>query len=667
MKISLNWLTDYVDLSMPADKLAEFFTRIGLPCEEVTETATDVVFDLEITSNRPDLLGHIGVARELAAATGKQFRPPAMGKLPTRNKAADLTAVEVQAPDLCPRYTARVIRGVKVAPSPRWLIERLEAVGLRGINNIVDVTNYVLMEYSQPLHSFDYDKLAGNRIVVRCARPGEVMVSIDGTKCRLDEEMLIIADAGKAVAIAGVMGGIDTEVGDRTANVLIESAQFDPLTTRQTSRKLGILSESNYRFERGVDAVGVDEASLRACQMILDLAGGELAEGVVDVWAKPFVPPQVALRPKRCCALLGTDVPAERQSRILAALGLSPRADGDRIVCTIPSHRGDLRREADLVEEVARLEGYDKIPVAQKVAHAVTAEGPMQRTRRQVGRALSAAGFDEALTYTFIDQAEAELFGHAKTVRVSAAVRKTNNVLRPTLLPSLLRACKTNQDVGNADVGLYELAGVFPFAGRGKLPGERMELSLVTTRDLRQLRGALEAVVAGVAPDARLDVRPAGVAGLEAGVAGEVLLDARPVGVLGQVSQEVQHYYGLERQIAVASVSFDTLQSAASAKRVYHAVPRFPAVRRDLSAIVDESVTWSQLRSAIDAVVQPLRVSTEYVTTYRGKQAGAGKKSVTVTLVYRSGEGTLRSEQVDEQVASVMSALKQQLKAEFRA
>jgi len=273
MNISLNWLTDYVDVSLPVKELGELLTRIGLNLEGVTETDTDIVLDLEVTSNRPDCLGHLGVARELAAATGVEFRPPTIGDLPTSGVASELTSVEVVDPDLCPRYTARVLRNVKVGPSPNWLVERLDAVGLRSINNVVDATNYVLMEYSQPLHSFDYDKLAEHRIVVRRGKGGERMVSIDETTCTLDDSMLIIADAERPVAIAGVMGGLDTEVTEATTNVLIESAQFDPLSVRRTSRKLRLMSESNYRFERGVDPVGVDAASLRACQLILELAG----------------------------------------------------------------------------------------------------------------------------------------------------------------------------------------------------------------------------------------------------------------------------------------------------------------------------------------------------------------------------------------------------------
>ncbi len=668
MKVSLNWLTDYVDVSMPADKLAEMFMNIGTCCEEIIETATDIVLDLEVTSNRPDLLGHIGVARELAAATGAKFRRPEIGKLPTYGKVKDLTGVEVLAPDLCPRYTARVICGVKVGPSPAWLVERLESVGMRSINNVVDVTNYVLMEYAQPLHSFDYDKLEGRRIVVRRAAEGEHMVSIDGTKCRLDDSMLVIADAARPVAIAGVMGGLDTEVGEGTVNVLIESAQFDPLSIRRTSRKLNLMSESNYRFERKVDPVAVDEASLRACKLIIELAGGKLAEGVIDVWAKPFKPQKIELRPARCSAIFGADIPTDRQVELLASLGLQPKLDGNgqKIVCTQPSHRPDLTREIDLIEEIARLYGYDKIPVAGKITLSIAGESLPQRTRREIVSVLNSAGFDEAVTFTFVDVEEDALFGAVATVQVDAKVRKTNNALRSTLLPSLLRACKTNQDFGNAEVSLFELAEVFPTDGKSQLPDQHAELGMVTTGDLRDLRGALEAVVQKIDIDEQVTVVQRDAAGFAEGAACNVKLSNEVIGVMGIISPKVQDYYGLEKTVAAAAVRFDAILARAGRVKTCRPIPKFPAIQRDLSVIVDEGVTWQQIVEAIALVEQPLRESVQYVTTYRGKPIAAGRKSVTLNLVYRSGEGTLRSEQVDEAVAQILKTLGEKYAAEIR-
>jgi len=666
MKVSLNWLTDYVDVAgVPVAKLQNVLKRIGLPVEEVAETESDIVLDVEVTSNRGDCLGHLGIARELSAALGLELRPPAVGDLPIDGDVRDLTSVEVHDGDLCPRYTARVVRGVKVAPSPAWLVERLEAVGLRGINNVVDVTNYVMMEYSQPLHSFDHDKLTERRIVVRRARDGEMLVSIDGTKCQLDETMLVIADAARPVAIAGVMGGLNSEVDERTADVLIESAVFQPLSIRRTSRRLMLLSESNYRFERGVDPVGVDAASLRACQLIVQLGGGRLAGGVVDVWAEPWRPRTVRLRPARCDALLGIAVPPRRQVEILDRLGLSPRLDGGQIVCTIPPFRRDLLREADLIEEVARMVGYDAIPVRDRVTCAVRPVEPATRLRRLLTRSLNAAGFDEAVTFAFVDEAEAAMFGFERSVAVDKLTRKTNNVLRPTLLPSLLRACKVNQNAGNAEVHLFELAACFP-PGGGQLPAEHVELAMVSTGDVASLRGALAAAALRLAPEAKLDVRPAPAPHLADAAAGELLLNGEIVGTIGAVAEGVRHHYGLDKPLAAAAVRYEPLLAAARLVRAYQPVPRFPPVQRDLSLIVAEPVTWRQLADAVDAVAQPLRAGMEYVTTYRGRPVAEGHKSVTVTLTYRHADRTLRGEEVDEQVAQLVAALKQSLGAELR-
>ncbi len=668
MIVSLNWLTDYVDVSaMPAAELGELLTRIGICCDGIDRTESDVLFDLEITSNRPDCLGHIGVAREIAAATGKPLQLPDLGGVPEAPPpAGELTDVAVPAADLCGRYTARVVRGVKVAPSPGWLIDRLAGAGLRGVNNVVDVTNYVLLEYGQPLHAFDYDLLAEHRIVVRRGRRGEEIVSIDGTRCTLTEEMLVIADAEKPVAVAGIMGGVESEINAKTVNLLIESAQFDPLATRRAARALALMTESSYRFERGVDPVAVDAASLRACQLILQTAGGRLAQGLVDVWADPYQPPLVTLRTRRCRDLLGVDVDDKTQAGILRRLGLAPRLAGGKITCRIPPWRGDLRREVDLIEEVARLEGYEKIPLHDRVAHGVGPVSVEERARRRLRGALSAAGLDEAITYGFIDDAEAGMFGFAGGVRVDPAARRSNNLLRPTLLPSLLAACKRNQDAGNADVGLYELAAVFPPAGDDALPAEYTQLALLAGRDLRELRAALEAAADEVAPGAKLEVVPAAVGGLARDASAEVRLDGECVGAVGRIAPEVLDAYGLDGPLSAATIRFDALLQRAGNLPAYRPLPRFPPVSRDLAVVLDEHLPWSRLEQAIRSAHQPRLEAVEYVTTYRGRQVPCGKKSVTVSLTYRSGEGTLRSEEVEAMVAEVVAAVSGALGAALR-
>jgi phenylalanyl-tRNA synthetase beta chain len=425
------------------------------------------------------------------------------------------------------------------------------------------------------------------------------------------------------------------------------------------------MSESNYRFERGVDPVAVETASLRACQLILDSAGGKLADGVVDVWARPFEAASVSVRPQRCCDLLGMDVPVERQVEILNRLNLRPERNKDRIVCTIPPYRADLGREVDLIEEIARHVGYDAIPVAGEVTHPVNPQGPTHRIRSLVARTLAAAGFDEAITFAFVDVEQAGLFGSENPICVDRAARKTNNALRPTLLISLLTACKANQDVGNADVSLYELAAVFPPGGT-QSAREHVELAMATTGDLRDLRGAVEALVATVAPAATLTVTEADAAGMAKGLSGRIMLNGAPAGIIGCVASEVQEAFDLEREIAAATIDFESLLAVSQQRSLYQPVPRFPAVKRDLSLIVDEKVKWSGLADAITAVEQPMRVAVEYVTTFRGEPIPAGRKSVTVTLVYRSAEGTLRSEEVDTEVAVVVAALAKEFSAELR-
>lgn len=669
MKISLNWLTDYVDVSSyAAGELGEVFTRIGLCCESIEEIENDIVFDLEITSNRPDCLGHIGVAREIAATLSLELKLPDLDAIVSAGApVADLTSVEVECPDLCPRYTARVIRGVRIAPSPGWMVERLEAVGLRSINNIVDITNYVLMEYAQPLHAFDFNRLAGKRIIVRRARDGEQIVSIDGTQCTLTEDMVIIADAERPVAVAGVMGGIDTEVSDETTDVLIESAQFSPAAIRKMARMLSLMSESSYRFERGVDPLGVERASLRACGLILQLAGGQLANGVIDVWAEQYEPVEVSMRPARCRKLLGMDIPDHQQVEVLDRLGLSPRVRDEKIICSIPSWRRDLSREIDLIEEVARLVGYDKIPVGNEVVHPVLGIERDEWLRRQVYDVLRAGGFDEAITYGFIDDSEAALFGFRSGMHVDRRLRRTNNMLRPTLICSLLRACKINQDAGNPDVNLYELAAVFPPSGdEMELPDEHTRLAMVSSEDISRVRGIVDVVIGQVAFSSKVEVEPADVPGFSPGQAGRILLNGRDIGFIGSVASNVLDYYGLERPFAAASIDFNYLISHADPQRKYTPLARFPAIRRDLSLIVDEDIAWKQLVDAINSTGQEELESVEYVGTYRGKQIPKGKKSITLSLTYRSSEGTLRHERVDGMVKQVVDTLGKTLQVRLR-
>ncbi|MEL7089122.1 MAG: phenylalanine--tRNA ligase subunit beta, partial [Planctomycetota bacterium] len=404
MKISLHWLNDYLDPPVPADAVDRLLTGHGFPIEDRIEidrgpVRGDVMFDVEVTSNRGDCLSHVGLAREIAAATGATLNAPLCGLPAAAGQPVDtLTDVDLQAAEACPLYTARVITGVTVGPSPGWLVAKLEAVGLRSVNNVVDVTNFVLLELGQPLHAFDLGKLAGQEVVIRHAIEGEKFTGIDGTRHELRADMLVVADNEKPQAVAGVMGGLDSEVGQTTADILLESAIFAPLSVRKTSRALKLASDSSFRFERGVDPAGVERASRRAAALIVELAGGTLAEGVIRVGAlaeKETEPHTLTLRAARCQKLLGINLSAQQQADYLKRIGLPARTDGESVIANIPTFRLDLAREVDLIEEIARLHGMDAIPMKPKLELVAKPPQASVQAKRLIGDALVAHGYHE--------------------------------------------------------------------------------------------------------------------------------------------------------------------------------------------------------------------------------------------------------------------------------
>src|SRR5450432_130066 len=410
MKISLEWLADFLPGPLDASAAADSLTHAGFPVESIEKHGNDTVIDVEITSNRGDCLSHIGIARELAALLNRPLIQPKYSAAESITTAKSITSVQIDSPQLCPHYTARILQNVKVKPSPDWLRRRLESVGLRPINNIVDVTNYVMFELGQPLHAFDFDKLEGNRIVVRNAKNGESIVSIDGHERKLNADMLVIADAQKPVALAGVMGGRDSEVSETTVNILLEAARFDPLSVRTTARRLTMKSDSSYRFERGIDPTLPVRASLRAAQLILETAGGELLNGIVEAGLAPPPVKTISLRMSRLNQLLGTALPAAAAVEALTRLQLKPVLKDDRIDVTVPSWRADLNIEVDLIEEVARVIGYDKIPVRDEISIRLAPEQPEQKTIDTIRSTLVAGGYFESITVTFVSDQLADDF-----------------------------------------------------------------------------------------------------------------------------------------------------------------------------------------------------------------------------------------------------------------
>ncbi len=672
MKISLDWLRDYVEMDLSANEIGDILSNLGFPIEGTEQVGDDTMLDVEVTSNRGDCLGHIGVARELAAATGSKLKIPAIELAESGNDVQSMVQVKINEPALCNRYTARVIEGVKVGPSPEWMQKRLETIGVRSVNNIVDVTNYVMMETGQPLHAFEYDEIGGQTIIVRKAVKDEQLVSIDETKCDLNEAMLVIADEIIPIAMAGVMGGLDSEVSERTTTVLLEAAHFDPVTIRGAARKLVLQSEASFRFERYVDTENIDWASARCAQLIAEVSGGTVAKGIVDVWPEKRQRETITMRPSRMNALLGIEISLDKVLSIFTALGFTPEVKNDDLIaCTPPSWRHDLYREADLIEEAARCYGYDNIPVEPKIHIEVAPPNLREKTAGKVRSFLNGAGFYESINVSFVDAKTAERFCEQtpeQHLSVADVSQKNLNLLRQNLIGSLISVMQSNYNVGNRPCRLFELANTFISDVNhkpGQLPNEHTRIGLVMDDDFRVMRGVIEELVQSIALDSTLEFKPASFKWTQTGA--EILLDSEVIGVAGLLNDKTAAQFDLDKQVVTAAeLDFDLLLEKSGAIPAAKPIPRFPAIVRDLSLIVDEPVAWAQIASVVQDKAPAELEQIDFGGLYRGKPIPNGKKSITVSLRFRDEQGTLRHETVDGFEGAILGGLTETLGAELR-
>jgi phenylalanyl-tRNA synthetase beta chain len=670
MKISMEWLGEFLPGALDAQTCADLLTNAGFPVENIEKVGQDTVLDVEVTSNRGDCLCHIGVARELSALLDRPLKETARKseekEQQTEGKAA--ASIRIDAPDLCPHYTARILKGVSVRPSPDWMVRRLEAVGLRAINNIVDVTNYVLFEMGQPLHAFDFSKLQGAAIVVRRAKEGEKLTSIDGHERTLTPQMLVIADAGRPVALAGVMGGLESEVGENTHDILLESARFDSLSVRKTARALAMGSDSSYRFERGIDPTLPTRASQRAVQLILQTAGGEMSGGIIEAGSDGYTPKTLTLRLDKLRQVLGIDLPEKEVMGALARLQLTPVADRGAIRVTVPSWRLDLNLEIDLVEEVARIVGYDRIPVRDEISIRLTPPRPQQRTIETIRSALVAGGYYEAVTFSFVADVLADDFAppHADALaRADERVRTADARLRPSLLPGLLEAIRRNENAGTLGAKLFEIGGTFWHDSAGNVD-ERRRLALAGDADLRTLRGAVEHLLGSLDESRAVRIVPEHHKGFEKGAGGRIQWGGHDIGVLGIIDRSVAEKLSLHQPVAAAEIELPQLLSGARAIPQLRLLARFPSVRRDLSLIVAEKTRYEEIETLIHGVNPANLEDLAYIETYRGKPLENGTKSVTLSLIFRSPDETLTSEKVESAVSRVIQAAQEKLGATLR-
>ena len=669
MKISLEWLREYIETGLDAERIAGILSDLGLPCEGIEHLGDDAVVDVEVTSNRGDCLSYIGIARELAAATGKELKLPRIDLAEMEKDASGFVQVEIREPELCGRYTARIIDGVKVGPSPDWMVRRLEAAGMRSVNNVVDATNYAMLETGQPPHAFDYSTIQGQKIIVRKAVGGEQIVSIDGSRCELRSDMLVIADAKRPVAVAGVMGGLETEVSPATTTILLEDAWFDPVGVRTTSRGLGLPSEAAFRFERIVDIERIDWASRRTAQLIVQVAGGRVAKGLVDAYPLRPKPIEVTLRWSRLNSLLGIEMPKEAVVKILSSLSFQPRPSDGTVVCSVPTWRSDIDREVDLIEEVIRVWGYDKVPTRKKIHIQAVAADPRQRLAQSTRTVLGGCGFYETVNVSFVDSSVARLFcanENARHLSVKDVSRKNANLLRQTLLGSLLGVLKTNVNAKNLPCRIYEMADTFvPSAKKVALPAESMKVALVCDGDFRLLRSAVEALITSVDRYAKIEFVPANLVWAQAGV--HITVAGKIIGEAGVFSDAVGGVFDFkDSNPCGAEVDFEALMELKGGPIKIQPVPRFPAIDRDLSILVPQDTLWADIAKAVKSGSPAELADVRFVDIYRGKGIPSDKKSVTLSLRFRDEDGTLTHEAVDAYQAAILGNLNKAVSAELR-
>ena len=632
----------------------------------------DHVVEFEITPNRPDCLSVIGLAREAAVTYGKnmaQHEPVVKGG--GIGNLTELLDVETPATDLCPRYTARMVRNVKICPSPKWMRDRLRASGVRPINNIVDITNYVMLEYGQPMHAFDYRYVNGGKIVVRRAEDGETLTTLDGNVRQLNSSMLVIADEHRAVGLAGIMGGENSEIVEDTVDVVFESANFNGTSIRRTALALGMRTEASAKFEKGLDILNTLPAVNRACELVEMLGAGEVLDGTIDILNFVPQPKQLKLRADKINALLGTDIDAAEMCRILQELGFG--VDGD--IITVPSWRGDVEHYSDLAEEVARFYGYNQIPTTAMTG--VTTRGgysPEQMLERSLGTVCRSLGYDEIITYSFISPTYYDKIRLPedsplrKSMKIMNPLGEDTSIMRTTVMPSMLEILTRNYNYRNKEAHLYELGRTY-FEREDGMADEPKHLSLGVygpEESFFTLKGAVETILDSIRAEDVTYVAEKSDPSYHPGRCAKVYVNGQEVGTLGQIHPLVAANYGVDAELYYADLKFDALFASRGADPEYQPLPKFPAVTRDIAVLVDKAVTVGAMESSIQAAAKGLLKDVTLFDIYEGAKLPTGKKSVAFNLVLRADDRSLTAQEADDEVNLVLERLKKDFDAMLR-
>ncbi|MEQ9619270.1 MAG: phenylalanine--tRNA ligase subunit beta [Deltaproteobacteria bacterium] len=642
----------------------------------------DVLFEIGITPNRPDCLSVVGVAREAAAILGGKVKFPDLTVSESGEGIQNLVKVELLDREKCPRYSCRIIKNARIGPSPLWLKTRLESSGIRPINTVVDVTNYVLLELGQPLHAFDYDLIEDRKIVVRSAGEGEVIETLDGAERKLTPDDLLICDGKKPVALAGVMGGANTEVSESTKNILLESAYFEPLYVRKTSRKTGLRSESSYRFERGVDPNGITDALDRAAELIRKLAGGEIARGRVDEYPAIIKPAEVKLSLKRVNSLLGTDIDSKKIIQITRGLGLESTDSSDgEFTFRIPTYRVDLTREIDLIEEIARLHGYDNISTTlPSVLMRSEGVGKDKLTRDRIKQILMSDGFYEVINYSFDDNELLSLFSKSESLGILNPLTRESSAMRTSLLPGLIRNTVLNLNRQEQDVRLFESGKVFFPTEEGNLPKEITKLAAAATGrrqpefwdkeefDFFDLKSVLEKCFDALSVRESVNFRRTPEIGfLHPGKSAVIMIGDEEAGFIGELHPDLSEKLEISKKLYVFEIDLDKAATKSKdRKRLFKGLPKFPSVRRDIALIVNDEIPVSSILEEIDRVGSELIEDAQVFDVFTGGPVEKGKKSVAVSLQLRASDKTLTDEDINEVQKKTLKNLQLAIGAELR-
>jgi phenylalanyl-tRNA synthetase beta chain len=680
MKISPQWLRDFVDLPVDYPRLADELTLAGVAVEGISGEADKTVFEMEITTNRPDAMNHYGVAREASALYDLPLRP-IDPKLPPSQGKSEVT-IDIQEPELCPRFTAREIRGVTVKPSPPHIAGRLQLLDQRPISNAVDATNYVLWESGKPTHVFDLDLLEGRRLVIRKAKSGETLKTLDGVERKLSPEDLVVADAKKPVGLAGVMGGYDTMITEKTKNILIESAWWDPVTVRRMSKRHGLHTDASHRFERGADFESTVPSTDRVAELILQSGGGTLVGNVIDVITRQLDLAPVELDLREVHRILGEKISAMEISRILTHLGFTmlPGGEGTYVV-HIPSWRLDIEREIDIIEELARLHGYDKFPNTLPAYSGEVRDLPDAHKDARLRSGLLALGYNETISLTFISKEDARRFSTAPELDLANPLSDEASVMRTSMVPSMLNMLAYNLNRGSDNVRLFEAGNVFEASGVKALEMKRISIGATGSVDADvvqglapgaasrpysffDLKGDIETLLAPFSHwTLYYDVPPLNDKTADyyhPGRSARAILDGATVAQFGQIHPDVAAARKLRQEVFVAEIYLDQLYQHDLRQVRYEALPRFPAVERDFSFVFDDGVEFEKIQQSVTGLGIAELSSFVPVEIFRGEKVGAGKYSILMRAKFQSSERTLRDDEVAQwagQVAKRLEAL----------